>query len=205
MVKCRLTRTAPLISPSVGVGDFSVWEFSGNPVYYCSYDYFAANDATAIHLVLFSLEEPYETQLGHITYWLNLLKALNLPQDNIGDAWFLLCCILSETWQNFQSAWVQVQLKCKTCLTARFPVCLQLSGVGSSSLCWSSWWRRMLTSLTSPELSLESSRTTRRKCFWRKSETGWDQSTHRMWKLFCQFSSWITVSSLSNDIDIYFF
>ncbi|CAG08187.1 unnamed protein product, partial [Tetraodon nigroviridis] len=66
------------------VGDFSVWEFSGNPVYYCSYDYFAANDNTAIHLVLFSLEEPYETQLSHVTYWLNLLKALTLPQDNIG-------------------------------------------------------------------------------------------------------------------------
>lgn len=62
-----------------------MWEFSGNPVYYCSYDYFAANDATAIHLVLFSLEEPYETQLGHITYWLNLLKALLLPQDDIGE------------------------------------------------------------------------------------------------------------------------
>lgn len=70
---------------SAGVGDFSVWEFSGNPVYYCSYDYFAANDVTAIHLVLFSLEEPYETQLSHITYWLNLLKALTLPQDNIGE------------------------------------------------------------------------------------------------------------------------
>lgn len=69
---------------STGVGDFSVWEFSGNPVYYCSYDYFAANDITAIHLVLFSLEEPYETQLSHVTYWLNLLKALTLPQDNIG-------------------------------------------------------------------------------------------------------------------------
>lgn len=67
------------------MGDFSVWEFSGNPVYYCSYDYFAANDVTAIHMVLFSLEEPYETQLSHITYWLNLLKALTLPQDNIGN------------------------------------------------------------------------------------------------------------------------
>lgn len=70
---------------STGVGDFSVWEFSGNPVYYCSYDYFAANDNTAIHLVLFSLEEPYETQLSHVTYWLNLLKALTLPQDSIGE------------------------------------------------------------------------------------------------------------------------
>lgn len=60
-----------------------MWEFSGNPVYYCSYDYFAANDTTAIHLVLFSLEEPYETQLSHITYWLNLLKALTLPPESI--------------------------------------------------------------------------------------------------------------------------
>ncbi|KAK1792357.1 hypothetical protein P4O66_012316, partial [Electrophorus voltai] len=66
-----------------GVGDFSVWEFSGNPVYYCTYDYFAANDSTAIHLVLFSLEEPYETQLSHVTFWLNCLKALTLPDDNI--------------------------------------------------------------------------------------------------------------------------
>ncbi|XP_067262139.1 death-associated protein kinase 1 isoform X2 [Chanodichthys erythropterus] len=66
-----------------GVGEFSIWEFSGNPVYYCSYDYFAVNDATAIHLVLFSLEEPYETQLNQVTFWLNCLKALMLPEENI--------------------------------------------------------------------------------------------------------------------------
>lgn len=71
------------------MGDFSVWEFSGNPVYYCSYDYFAANDVTAIHMILFSLEESYETQLSHITYWLNLLKALTLPQDNIGTMYHM--------------------------------------------------------------------------------------------------------------------
>ncbi|XP_018614684.1 death-associated protein kinase 1 [Scleropages formosus] len=66
-----------------GVGDFSVWEFSGNPVFFCAYDYFAANDNTALHLVLFSLEEPYETQLNHVTFWLNFLKSLTLPEDNI--------------------------------------------------------------------------------------------------------------------------
>uniref|UniRef100_A0A8B9J0U5 Death associated protein kinase 1 n=1 Tax=Amazona collaria TaxID=241587 RepID=A0A8B9J0U5_9PSIT len=59
-----------------GVGDFSIWEFSGNPVYFCCYDYFAANDATAIHIVLFSLEEPYEIQLNQVTFWLSLLKSL---------------------------------------------------------------------------------------------------------------------------------
>uniref|UniRef100_A0A669C037 non-specific serine/threonine protein kinase n=1 Tax=Oreochromis niloticus TaxID=8128 RepID=A0A669C037_ORENI len=86
--RTRMTNTtrhpnSPVNSKPPGVGDFSVWEFSGNPVYYCTYDYFAANDVTAIHVVLFSLEEPYETQLGHITYWLNLLKALTLPQETI--------------------------------------------------------------------------------------------------------------------------
>uniref|UniRef100_A0A8C5U563 Death associated protein kinase 1 n=1 Tax=Malurus cyaneus samueli TaxID=2593467 RepID=A0A8C5U563_9PASS len=59
-----------------GVGDFSIWEFSGNPVYFCCYDYFAANDHTAIHIVLFSLEEPYEIQLNQVTFWLNFLKSL---------------------------------------------------------------------------------------------------------------------------------
>ncbi|NXJ07747.1 DAPK1 kinase, partial [Odontophorus gujanensis] len=59
-----------------GVGDFSIWEFSGNPVYFCCYDYFAANDTTTIHIVLFSLEEPYEIQLNQVTFWLSFLKSL---------------------------------------------------------------------------------------------------------------------------------
>ncbi|KAM3843915.1 death-associated protein kinase 1 isoform 1-T2 [Vipera latastei] len=59
-----------------GIGDFSVWEFSGNPVYFCCYDYFAANDPTSVHIVLFSLEEPYEIQLNQVTFWLSFLKSL---------------------------------------------------------------------------------------------------------------------------------
>ncbi|KAF3817896.1 hypothetical protein GH733_013745 [Mirounga leonina] len=59
-----------------GVGDFSVWEFSGNPVYFCCYDYFAANDPTSIHVIVFSLEEPYEIQLNQVIFWLNFLKSL---------------------------------------------------------------------------------------------------------------------------------
>ncbi|KAK1334392.1 hypothetical protein QTO34_005396 [Cnephaeus nilssonii] len=59
-----------------GVGDFSVWEFSGNPVYFCSYDYFAANDPTSIHVIVFSLEEPYEIQLNQVVFWLSFLKSL---------------------------------------------------------------------------------------------------------------------------------
>ncbi|XP_048358888.1 death-associated protein kinase 1 [Sphaerodactylus townsendi] len=59
-----------------GIGDFSVWEFSGNPVYFGCYDYFAANDPTSVHIVLFSLEEPYEIQLNQVTFWLSFLKSL---------------------------------------------------------------------------------------------------------------------------------
>uniref|UniRef100_A0A6I8PH50 Death associated protein kinase 1 n=1 Tax=Ornithorhynchus anatinus TaxID=9258 RepID=A0A6I8PH50_ORNAN len=59
-----------------GVGDFSVWEFSGRPVYFCCYDHFAADDPSSVHLVLFSLEEPYETQLNQLIFWLGCLKAL---------------------------------------------------------------------------------------------------------------------------------
>lgn len=69
---------------SVGVGDFSVWEFSGNPVYFCCYDYFAANDPTSIHVIVFSLEEPYEIQLNQVIFWLNFLKSLVPVEEPIG-------------------------------------------------------------------------------------------------------------------------
>lgn len=74
----------PVLFFFIGVGDFSVWEFSGNPVYFCSYDYFAANDPTAIHIVLFSLEEPYEIQLNQVTFWLSFLKSLVPVEEPIG-------------------------------------------------------------------------------------------------------------------------
>lgn len=68
-----------------GVGDFSVWEFSGNPVYFCCYDYFAANDPTSIHVIVFSLEEPYEIQLNQVIFWLSFLKSLVPVEEPIGE------------------------------------------------------------------------------------------------------------------------
>lgn len=90
--------STPYISFSVGVGDFSVWEFSGNPVYFCCYDYFAANDPTSIHVIVFNLEEPYEIQLNQVIFWLSFLKSLVQVEEPIGElshqgewASFLLC------------------------------------------------------------------------------------------------------------------
>lgn len=61
-----------------------MWEFSGNPVYFCCYDYFAANDPTSIHVIVFSLEEPYEIQLNQVIFWLNFLKSLVPVEEPIG-------------------------------------------------------------------------------------------------------------------------
>ncbi|MBZ3890073.1 Death-associated protein kinase 1, partial [Sciurus carolinensis] len=71
-----------------GVGDFSVWEFSGNPVYFCCYDYFAANDPTSIHVIVFSLEEPYEIQLNQVIFWLSFLKSLVPVEEPIAGGEF---------------------------------------------------------------------------------------------------------------------
>lgn len=62
-----------------------MWEFSGNPVYFCCYDYFAANDPTSIHIIVFSLEEPYEIQLNQVIFWLNFLKSLVPVEEPIGE------------------------------------------------------------------------------------------------------------------------
>uniref|UniRef100_S4RG64 Death-associated protein kinase 1 n=1 Tax=Petromyzon marinus TaxID=7757 RepID=S4RG64_PETMA len=66
-----------------GVGDLSLWEFSGNPVYFCSYDHFAGDDTTSVHVVIVNLETSYETQLSHLVFWLNFLKSLRPLQESI--------------------------------------------------------------------------------------------------------------------------
>jgi hypothetical protein len=84
---------------SIGVGNFSVWEFSGNPVYFCCYDYFAANDPMSIHIILFSLEEPYEIQLNKVIFWLSFLKPLIPIEEHVGEqsprSVSVLCPLLS--------------------------------------------------------------------------------------------------------------
>lgn len=62
------------------------------------------------------------------------------------------------------------------CVCLCLPPLIQLLEVGFSNLWLLSSWRHTLTSLTSPELSPESSATIRRKCCSRKSGTGWDSN-----------------------------
>lgn len=54
-------------------------------MYFCCYDYFAANDPTSIHVIVFSLEEPYEIQLNQVIFWLSFLKSLVPVEEPIGE------------------------------------------------------------------------------------------------------------------------
>ncbi|KAM6149584.1 LOW QUALITY PROTEIN: death-associated protein kinase 1-like [Erethizon dorsatum] len=72
----QCTKAIDMQNAYLNVGSFSVWEFSGNPVYFCCYGYFAVNDPTLIHVIVFSLEEPYEIQLNQLIFWLSFLKSL---------------------------------------------------------------------------------------------------------------------------------
>ena len=64
---------------SGGVGDLSIWEFSGNPVYYQLYDHFLADEvhfsSTSLNAVVFRLSDPPELQLSSITFWLAFIAS----------------------------------------------------------------------------------------------------------------------------------
>lgn len=63
-----------------GIGDLSIWEFSGNPVYYQLYDHFLADEihfscTTSLNAVVFRLSDPPEVQLSSITFWLAFIAS----------------------------------------------------------------------------------------------------------------------------------
>jgi death-associated protein kinase len=67
-----------------GVGDVSLWEFSGQECYYGLYDHFIGN-TNCIHLVLYSLADPLALQLEQVTFWLSFLQSRIPPVEPLGD------------------------------------------------------------------------------------------------------------------------
>ena len=57
-----------------GVGELSVWDFSGYEPYLMLYDHFIG-DPNCIHLIAFSLTEPPNVQLSQVMFWLHFIKA----------------------------------------------------------------------------------------------------------------------------------
>ncbi|KAK6178961.1 hypothetical protein SNE40_011428 [Patella caerulea] len=66
-----------------GVGDVSMWDFSGYEPYYMLYDHFLG-DTNCIHQVMFSLQDSFDEQLAQVIFWLNFLKARVPPQFPLG-------------------------------------------------------------------------------------------------------------------------
>ncbi|XP_053209644.1 death-associated protein kinase 1-like isoform X2 [Panonychus citri] len=61
------------ISPS-GVGDLSVWDFSGCESYLQVYDHFL-NEPNCIHAILFRACDRLDIQMNQVLYWLNFLQS----------------------------------------------------------------------------------------------------------------------------------
>ena len=57
-----------------GVGDMSIWEFSGNESYFQLYDHFIGNN-NSLHAVVFRLCDPFEVQIHSIMFWLYFLQS----------------------------------------------------------------------------------------------------------------------------------
>jgi len=57
-----------------GVGDISIWEFSGYEPYYVVYDQFVG-DVNCIHVIVVNLSEPRDVQLSQLLHWLYFISA----------------------------------------------------------------------------------------------------------------------------------
>lgn len=57
-----------------GVGDLSVWDFSGNETYLQIYDHFF-NEPNCIHAILFRVCDRLDIQINQVLYWLHFLRA----------------------------------------------------------------------------------------------------------------------------------
>jgi len=66
-----------------GVGDVSVWEFSGYQPYYLVYDQFVG-DVNCIHVVVVNLSDPRDVQLSQLLYWLQFITARVSTSQPIG-------------------------------------------------------------------------------------------------------------------------
>ena len=67
-----------------GVGEVSLWEFSGYEPYHVTYDLFIG-DANCINVVVISQRDTTNVQLNQIVFWLNFIKTRLAPQQTFGN------------------------------------------------------------------------------------------------------------------------
>ncbi|XP_054286268.1 death-associated protein kinase 1-like [Macrosteles quadrilineatus] len=68
-----------------GAGDVTLWDFSGQDMYFCVYHHLLTTSAkNAVFLVVFSLKDPPNTQLRQCHFWLTFLQARIPPTEPLG-------------------------------------------------------------------------------------------------------------------------
>lgn len=68
-----------------GVGDVSVWEFSGYQPYYVIYDQFVG-DVNCIHIVVVNLSEARVVLLSQLLHWLHFIAARVRASQPVGKS-----------------------------------------------------------------------------------------------------------------------
>jgi len=68
-----------------GVGDVSVWEFSGYQPYYVVYDQFVG-DVNCIHVVVVNLSEARDVLLSQLLHWLHFITARVRGSQPVGKS-----------------------------------------------------------------------------------------------------------------------
>ena len=78
-----------------GVGDVSMWEFSGYQPYYVVYDLFVG-DVNCIHVIVVNLSEPRDVQLSQLLHWLHFIAARVRGSQPVGK-WNTFLVLASST------------------------------------------------------------------------------------------------------------
>ncbi|KAH8850039.1 Death-associated protein kinase 1 [Schistosoma japonicum] len=75
-LKKKLTTVSEFagLTGEVATNEYTLWDFSGFPSYYCFYDHFIG-DISCIHLVLFNLMDSLEWRRKSVRFWLDFLFA----------------------------------------------------------------------------------------------------------------------------------
>lgn len=79
-----------------GVGDLSIWDFSGYEPYYMLYDHFMG-DTNCINVIAFNLCDELAEQVAQVIFWLGFIKGRISPQLPLGKVtrdWLLMTAVI---------------------------------------------------------------------------------------------------------------
>lgn len=67
-----------------GVGNVTLWDFSGQDTYFQMYDHFVGT-TNCIHIIIYNLEDPPSIQYQQCVFWFTFLQARIPPAEPLGN------------------------------------------------------------------------------------------------------------------------